>query len=415
MKTSILMLCGTLLFGCTYSMQNVEESPEERAVALTSVENNPPAITRQPFVSFQDILMTEMLEAQRNGRMARIITFDGGGIRGIIPAKWMSILEDITNKPISKMFHMMAGTSTGAIIAAGLAARAPETPENPIYSADDLVKIYNEHGSEIFHKRNLFDNPFGISKSKYQTTPVVDVFSRYFGDLKLSDFQNDVLIPYFDLTNKETKFFKSHRVGINPVYPDYNVTNVLASTTAAPTYFKPFSLEAAGKDGTGGHILAIDGGVSANDPGLCALIEGFDYYPNATSFLLVSVGTGICREHCCSHPKGLISWAKTIPGMLMGNATDMTLHIIKKLGIISHKNIFYCRIQVELPEQHSSMDDVSPKNINFLLQRASNATTELNKLRILGEILRSEITPREQLIATSPNFTINSGSFREIK
>jgi hypothetical protein len=83
-----------------------------------------------------------------------ILSIDGGGIRGIIPAVWLMELERQIKQPISSMFHVVAGTSTGAIIAAALCSHYFAKPGNPPYQAYNLVKLYQTKGHEVFTKTN---------------------------------------------------------------------------------------------------------------------------------------------------------------------------------------------------------------------------------------------------------------------
>ncbi|HEY9608907.1 patatin-like phospholipase family protein, partial [Allocoleopsis sp.] len=112
----------------------------------------------------------------------KILSIDGGGIRGIVPAKILAEIEKQTKKPISSLFDLIAGTSTGGILAAGLTLPKPNTKE-PKYTAEDLIKIYRERGGEIFYEPFLekimkLDD---ISRPKYSSDGRDKVLKEFFG------------------------------------------------------------------------------------------------------------------------------------------------------------------------------------------------------------------------------------------
>jgi patatin-like phospholipase/acyl hydrolase len=85
-----------------------------------------------------------------------ILSIDGGGIRGIIPAIWLMVLEHKIKQPISSIFHIVAGTSTAAIIATGLTTPSLDDPSKPRYQANDVVQLYRTKASEVFSRNPSF-------------------------------------------------------------------------------------------------------------------------------------------------------------------------------------------------------------------------------------------------------------------
>src|ERR1044072_7883783 len=116
----------------------------------------------------------------------RILCLDGGGIRGIIPAVILAEIERRTGRPIHKLFDLIAGTSTGGILA--LALVKPGKGRQPQYRAEDVIKLYETQGQRIF-SRSLLHRVVsldGLANKKYQTGPVETVFEEFFGDVMLS-------------------------------------------------------------------------------------------------------------------------------------------------------------------------------------------------------------------------------------
>jgi patatin-like phospholipase/acyl hydrolase len=344
--------------------------------------------------------LTSLREDFEGGKAARVLSCDGGGIRGLIPAEFLGIIERKTGKPTSDMFHLLAGTSTGGIIAAGLSV--PEEG-GPKYSALDIVKLYTENGSTIFDKRwgpfNLFARPFF---SRYKSNGIIRVLDEKFGDTKLSDARNDLLITSYDLYNGESCFFKNKT--------PYMMKDALCCTSAAPTFFPPFKLKMLDSQGQpleneqGQPVIRkmIDGGVYANDPALCSLIEAVELYPNADSYFMLSLGTGYAKTSC--DPEGLFGWGIHISDILMNSASLNVRHAIKEMGAIYKKRVYYARLQVKLDDEHSQMDDVSVSNMEYLLGKANEAANHVktrNTIEELANILRIDKTNREELL--NPN------------
>lgn len=359
----------------------------------------------------QDVSSNDIMYIMSHQNVARILSVDGGGIRGIIPARWCAMLEERTQKPISDSFHELAGTSTGGIITAGLSVPNPDQPNMPLYTASDILGIYMNRGSEIFRKRSAANNIFGISNSKYRNTPAYQLYSEYFSDVKLSDLRNDVLITYYDMTNCRPRFFKSHKAR-NLAYSsssDYYLRDVIASTTAAPTYFNPHKLRTAFNidNKINSYTKAIDGGMSANDPSGCALTEATVIYPKADAYLLLTMGTGKFRESI--NPKSLLSWASGAPNLLMDGATDMIQHMVKQMGSVMNKKLIYARVQVDLPKEHSAMDNLDSDNLAYLYQKAETNEAANSKLEHIIPALNLEKTSRNLLVEHNPPLPSGSG------
>jgi hypothetical protein len=145
---------------------------------------------------------------------------------------------------------------------------------------------------------------------------------------------------------------------------------------------------------------AIDGGICVNQPYLCGVTEAVSMYPGADAFLVVSFGTGEYNDVSVKKAPGTIfGWAVELPDMFIGGESKMAFHILKTLGSLYNKEIYFVRIQMKLPKEHISMDDVSPLNIEYLKQAATdfsmkNSTT----LNLISSVLAGiKKTPRSEL------------------
>src|ERR1041385_5183460 len=186
----------------------------------------------------------------------RVLCIDGGGIRGIIPAVILAEIERQTGRPIHQLFDLIAGTSTGGILA--LALVKPGKGRRPQYTAEDVIRLYETQGRRIF-SRSLLHRVVsldGLADKKYQTGPVEKVFQQFFGDDWLSEALTPVMITSYDIQSRDAFFFRSYRAEDNREKYDYLMRDVARATSAAPTYFEPELIKKR-KDA----YALIDGGV----------------------------------------------------------------------------------------------------------------------------------------------------------
>lgn len=184
--------------------------------------------------------------------MKKILTIDGGGIKGILAASFLAELEKRCGVRICEYFDLIAGTSTGGMIAAGMALGVP---------AETVLEMYLEKGREIFPKRKLWS----LFKGKYDTNPLQQALREVFGEKQIKDCKTRLLIPAYNLENRKVRVFKTPHAEDLYIDKDYKIVDCLLSTTAAPLYFKPYKMN-------GG--VFVDGGIGANNPSLIALVEG---------------------------------------------------------------------------------------------------------------------------------------------
>jgi patatin-like phospholipase/acyl hydrolase len=205
----------------------------------------------------------------------KILSIDGGGMRGIVPAMVLAKIEEMTSKPICKLFDVISGTSTGGIISLILTRPSADNKDLPAYRAEELVDLYTLNGKKIFSKDKLhmITSLNGILDEKYCSEGIESVLKAYLGTSKLSQCLTNVLIPTYDMEQRKPFFFKSWNAkNLNKKDYDFYMWQVARATSAAPTYFEPFKLEMKIRDSVNCYSL-IDGGVFANNPAMCAYID----------------------------------------------------------------------------------------------------------------------------------------------
>jgi uncharacterized protein len=207
-----------------------------------------------------------------------ILSIDGGGMRGIIPLAMLIYLEQKLNRPAYEIFDMVAGTSTGAVIAAGLGLG---------YSAQEIMDIvYRERLPKAFGDRNLW---FWLRyifihrlRHQYPWEPFITALSPLVEGKKVRDLTSTiVLMTTKDLRTNNTYYIVNAGPGAG-VFNDYPIVGAVAASSAAPTFFPPVL----------GNL--VDGGVGVyGNPSLAASIEAIEYIGfDPANTLHISLGTG---------------------------------------------------------------------------------------------------------------------------
>jgi len=296
----------------------------------------------------------------------RVLAIDGGGIRGVIPARILMHVEEILKEmsrnkqaKISDFFDLVAGTSTGGILTALILS------PSPIYEAEDMLELYRHHGKDIF-TRNLstrFLDRLGLFHPLYQHAPIETIFQDYLGNLKMSQLTRPALIPTYNIENGVATFVSGVEIS-KGFKGDQSVKDVLRATTAAPTYFAP---SYATPD------AFIDGGMFANNPALCAYVEAtkFPSQPKPDEIMILSLGTGsINQKYPYEKAKGWgrLNWIRPALEIYASSSSQTVHHQLQML--YKHKELEgnYLRIEPDLDEFEASkhMDVVTAENIDAL-------------------------------------------------
>lgn len=302
-------------------------------------------------------------------KLIKVLSIDGGGIRGIIPAMILAEIEQITSKPIAELFHLIAGTSTGGILALGLTK--PNRAGKPEHSAANLVRMYEKEKNRIF-PQSSFTKIRNLQDEKYPSDGIERVLQEYFGETMLGEALTDILIPSYDIELRRPYFFKRTKAINTPDCHDFPMKKVARATSAAPTYFEPLKLEI--NDLTDYYAL-IDGGVFANNPAMCAYVQAKINYPDANDFLIVSIGTGELTT-ILPYEKvkdwGLLQWAQPIINVTFDGVSDTVHYQLKHLLPPVGNQRRYYRFQTRLNERGDHMDDASEGNIRALKVQAES-------------------------------------------
>lgn len=305
--------------------------------------------------------------------MMRILSIDGGGIRGILPGMILVELEKklqaISGKPearIADYFDLVAGTSTGAILCAAYVC--PGAKRKPKFTAQEAVNFYLEDGDDIFDVGlwKTISSLGGAADEKYSAKELERVLNTAFGDIKLSELLRPTCFVAYDVSNRLPIIFKQHSaVAKNR---DFLVRDVLRGTSAAPTYFEAariYSLPPVPEK-----FVLVDGGVAANDPALCAYSEAikFSNVAGIKDMIIVSLGTGKkLQGYSYSEIKdwGPFGWAKPVIDIALEGGPQMTAYYLQQIASTVTNSKYY-RIQPELYGADPALDNASRENLELL-------------------------------------------------
>lgn len=308
-------------------------------------------------------------------KTVRLLSIDGGGIRGLIPALVLATMEQIAGKPIVEMFDLIAGTSTGGILALGLTM--PGANGRPRYSADQLVGLYSEQGGQIFQRDLLYiaESADGLRLPLYQAKSIEATLLEKFAEAQLKDAIKDVLITSYDIQSREVHIFRSDAARKDPKQNFY-MRDVARATSAAPTFFSPALIQSLG-----GHPprALVDGGVSENNPAVRAYAEAKRDHPKA-EVLLVSLGTG-SAERAIPYEKakdwGGIGWAFEMIDVLFDGTSKAAEEQLTCLVTPNARGEpMYYRFQAKLSPTAAKMDDVHSEHIAQLQHAASTLISD---------------------------------------
>lgn len=317
----------------------------------------------------------------------RILSVDGGGIRGVLPGTILAQLEKIlqqldnSNRKLGDYFDMIAGTSTGGILAC--LYLIPGEDGKAKYSAKDAVDLYINNGEAIFDRTTAHKllSVGGVLHQKYSQDALYNLLTEYMGDTTLNQLIKPCLITSYEMSDRQAMFFNSADARYDEMYNFY-VRDVARATSAAPTYFSPAHIESR----IGQKYSLVDGGMFANNPALCAYAEARKTIfskelndpqkkdkPTAADMIIVSLGTGSVKKkykYDDFKSAGEIRWLEPVIDILMsGNSETVAYQLTQMyltLDAIDKDN--YYRLEPGLRDACSEMDEATKDNIDNLYQ-----------------------------------------------
>lgn len=295
-----------------------------------------------------------------------VLSIDGGGVKGIVPTLLLKEIErraDVNH--VTELFDVMAGTSTGALIAIMLNIPVLETGK-PRYTLGNIQHFYEHLAEKVFTRSyyRYWTTFGGWTSAKYSAEELERQLKQFMNGTRMSQTIKHVLVPAFNLKNRRMKFFRTSQA---QKYPEKNflLRDVARATSAAPSYFEAARFTNIVNTSPG---IYIDGGIGVNNPTISAMVYAAELYGKKQKFFVLSIGCGTAYDGLSDNVQemkinidsmGKIDWASHIVDILMDGANDVTHYQLQNFM----SPTAYVRIQLHLPEDVMEMDDGSPENI----------------------------------------------------
>ncbi|XVE87143.1 hypothetical protein DITRI_Ditri18aG0092800 [Diplodiscus trichospermus] len=330
------------------------------------------------------------------GQRITVLSIDGGGIRGIIPATILSFLElklqelDGENARIADYFDVIAGTSTGGLITAMLTT--PDENRRPLFMGKDIAPFYFNHGPKIFPRTNskrMTMKMVALVRPKYNGKYLRKMICNVLGNRRLHETLTCVVIPTFDIKLLQPTVFSTFEAKID-TSKDALLSDICVATSSAPTYFPAYTFETKDSEGNDREFHLVDGGIAANNPALLALKPTGPAFPsdqeasqgralNFENYLILSLGTGTSKMEKKYNAKmaakwGILGWlcsegsSPLVDAFTFAGADMVDLHMSFIFRSIKCEEN-YLRIQDDrLTGDASSTDKATQKNMKNLVE-----------------------------------------------
>ncbi len=290
--------------------------------------------------------------------MKRVLALDGGGMHGIVAAAVLSHIEGRCGQPVHRLFDLVAGTSTGGIIALALCKPDP-------LPADRVGALYTEHGAEIFPRGRRW--AVSLLGPKYRAAPFERVLRDYLGTARVGSCITPCMVTAYDIEQRATRFIKSWRG------EEMALWEAARATSAAPTLFPPYG-------------ALIDGGVFINNPALSAYAAARRMWPEEPQ-LVVSIGTGRMTrpiDPLRARGYGVFGWSRRLLSIMMDGQAAAVEYQLDQFPYADHR-----RLQARLVGASDDVDDARPAQIAGLrgVAAALIEQSESDIQSLCGELL----------------------------
>lgn len=315
-------------------------------------------------------------EAAGASRPVHVLSLDGGGVRGLIIVRTLIALEAAlqaaatsrgeTPRPLLDHFDLLAGASTGGLVAMALATPTNAGGREPLWPLEEVLDFYRHRSPQAFRRawgawlqllwRPLIDHG-----------PFEAVLEELLGERRLASVAVPLLLPSYDLRGGTARFFRSHAAW-DDATEDLPLALVARAITAAPVFYGPVRVE---RPDAGKVEKLVDGALFASNPALLAYTEAHRLFGRQRPVIVVSIGTGQLRRRAPAKTagrRGLLYWlwrggrVPLLEAMMDGQVDCVDLHLADLLG----RGYGYFRFDPSLPERHAGTADVSARNLRGL-------------------------------------------------
>ena len=302
--------------------------------------------------------------------MKKVVSIDGGGIRGIVAAYLLMKIEEELGDHLCNYVDLAAGTSTGSILAVGIARGM---------SMKQVLDLYMKEGPNIFKAsfRHKVKSLGGLRGGKYELEKFNGILDRYFKEENIGSLKTDFLATAYNMTDGKPRFFSKQE-------SDIKLKDVICASSAAPTYFDPQVI--VGKS-------YVDGGVFCTNPAMSAFAEIKQLHNvPAEKIFLLSVGNGDRSEEYSGMAKwNKLKWVSPLIDLMMTSDAGIVHYQLVRIYKSVNKPDNYWRLNSKLPDNiNTDLADASPENMEALLEYAKDmAKKNVNKIKLIAKKLKS--------------------------
>lgn len=341
-------------------------------------------------------------------RVFTVLAIDGGGVKGIVPARLLQELEERTGKPISELFDLVAGTSTGSIIAGCLTMPSEKDKTKPRFTAKQAVDFYLESSKDIFPEsmfRSLLNVVPGTT-GFYDVTVFEKILEGHLGDVTFKDALTNLMMAGADMKVFEPvwmHYFVNRNKSTSQRWATLKTRDAIRASTSAPTFFEAKYIythpNSKIPDAAERHAM-LDGGLFAGTIARRALTQAKKLAPPDAKIIVVHLGTG--RPEVSLTPnemnqKNRLDWVRSQDGTsILGISTEMTVQdIVNDVKEELGEDFFRFNRTIDKTDPNnpdSSMDNSHEDNLNKLLGFAEKMIEEQDqKIDRLCKILQDKL------------------------
>jgi patatin-like phospholipase/acyl hydrolase len=334
-------------------------------------------------------------------RKIKILSIDGGGIRGVVPGVILMHIEKIiqqkTGNPSAKLadyFDFFSGTSTGGILVGIYLCPDSKDTSKARFTAEQAVELYLRRGPVIFNSSawKRFTSFGGLHEEMYSEEMLEKYLKAYFRDIKLSELVKPCLITAYEIEKRYPFFFSRDDARDNPE-KNFYIRDVARATSAAPIYFKASQISSM----DGNLYSFIDGGLFANNPAMCGITDVLKLYGtretpvNIEDIILLSLGTGIKKtpiEYKEASAYGALGWIKPILHIVSSGNNEIIDYQVAQLYKHAGVKEQYLRLSPVLTSASAELDDASLDNLKALKRAGIDCVEEYhNDIQNMVELI----------------------------
>lgn len=338
---------------------------------------------------------------QQTKKVFTVLAIDGGGVRGIIPARILHEIEKRTGRPIADLFDMVGGSSTGAIIGGCLVAPDPKNPAKPRFSAKDIYGFYHKLAGQIFPSRNLKMFRKFVPGALYSAKPLEEKLLECFGDFRMKDALTSFLIPATDIKNFRPVWITHLKGQVDRSKEGWGsmlIRDAVRATTSAPTYFPAkyyyTTPNPTMPDVKARHAL-IDGSFFGGNAPQRLYNEAKKLAPPDAEIIVVHLGTGNTNNKMSPEEFNDLS----VLGLLNKSNGSVLLSLVAKMSVLdtaedmreeigdrfyTFDGILQLDGEDRAPASAMAIDDARPENLQRLEKMAGQIIrdndAEINRL-----------------------------------